>query len=77
MFHLDLLSPPVMGVESEKRTPQVVCYRSEDETKRLDLEKRVESEDLKPAYVLHWPACFLAGFTLGFPENVCWIWELR
>lgn len=35
----------------------------------LDLEERVEREDLKPAYSL---ACF----PVGFPKNACSIWEL-
>lgn len=48
----DLLSPLGMGAENEERLQQVDWRRVCEETGRLDLEERMESEDLKFAYML-------------------------
>lgn len=39
VFYLDLLSPLVMGAESEEKPQQVVSYRAGGETWALDLKE--------------------------------------
>lgn len=54
---------------SEERLHRVVCYRAGDEPRRLDLEEKRETEDLKPVGLLADPrqAC------PAFPWNAhCW-----
>lgn len=53
MFNQDLFSPLGMGTECEKSLQQTPCYRDEDESAVLELEKR-ETEDLNDS-------CQLAG----------------
>lgn len=51
MFLHDLLIPLRRGAESEKGPQLAVSYISRDETGGEDMEKRMESEDLKQAYL--------------------------
>lgn len=51
VFHHSLLNSLGMGAENELR-PQLVCSGAGEETGRLDMEERRESEALKLTYLL-------------------------
>ena len=48
---------------SEERLQRVVCYRAGDEPRRLDLEEKRETEDLKPVGLLAGLPASPAGVT--------------
>jgi hypothetical protein len=48
---------PWIRAVSEERLEEVVCYRAGDETRRLDLEEKRQTENMKLVGPLSWPTC--------------------